>query len=465
MAHLEKTIEKGGLAHFEAVIKNATNVQWLFNGQQQLQSGQDGVKISQDDKFEFRLTLDSNKFESGRVTIKASNASDSLEQSAQMTVTQKAKESQTPSFTDQLKDISAEIGKPLSIDVIALNEPNFKWLLNGKPLEDGKDGIHILKDNNKSTLKIDEIKPEHAGTITVVAENEAGKSESNAKISVESAKMPAKISDGPKPVTATEKESVEFSTTVSGEPQPKVKWILNEKIIETSQENIILSSAGDKHTLRINDLKSEQSGKIEVRVENSVGSDSASTELKVKPAEIKPKFKATLSDSKVEAGKPLTFNVSLENPTPNTKVNWYLNGKKLETNDQIKVSEDGNGIFKLEISAATPDMNGTLTVRAENSQGSDENKARIEVTTGEREPQFSKTPRGDDVEEGAGVKFSAVISGVPIPEVEWYLNDQVIVSGDEIRIKYDTETGKTSIRIFKTKVEQVRKNILLYFFY
>jgi hypothetical protein len=42
------------------------------------------------------------------------------------------------------------------------------------------------------------------------------------------------------------------------------------------------------------------------------------------------------------------------------------------------------------------------------------------------------------------------------------LKDQPIVSGDEIRVKYEEQSGKTSIRIFKPTVAQVCRTAFLF---
>uniref|UniRef100_A0A7E4UT28 Muscle M-line assembly protein unc-89 n=1 Tax=Panagrellus redivivus TaxID=6233 RepID=A0A7E4UT28_PANRE len=451
-----QTVEKGNWAHYEAVITNANTVQWLLDGKP-LNVGQDGVKISQDDKFEFRLTIDTSKFDvsTGKVTIKASNNSETIEKSTTLTVTQKPKETETPGFTDGLKDVTAELGKPLEVDVIALNEPSFEWSLNGQPLVDGQNGVHVTTEGNKSTLKIDSVGPEHAGALKVVAKNAAGTQESTAKLEPTQPKAAAKITTGLTPVSANEKESVEFSVTVAGAPTPTVAWNLNGQPITAGS---VSSGPNGQHSLRLAEVTPAQSGDIKVIVTNELGSDESTAKLTVKPAEVKPVFKQTLSDAKVEEGAPLSFTVALDGPvSPSTKVNWYLNGKKLEPTDALKLSEDGSGKYTLDIAKATPDMNGTISVRAENPQGSTESKAKVEVTTGERGPEFSKTPADQDVEEQTSIKFSAIVTGVPYPEITWLLNDVEIVSNDEIRVKRDAETGKTSIRIFKPKIDQSGK--------
>lgn len=78
----------------------------------------------------------------------------------------------------------------------------------------------------------------------------------------------------------------------------------------------------------------------------------------------------------------------------------------------------------------------------------------------EQKPAFTREPQDHEVEQDwdrfPSVKFSAIVTGHPTPRVTWYLNGAPIVSSDEIRVKpIDPETGKTSIRIFKPRIEQV----------
>lgn len=78
-----------------------------------------------------------------------------------------------------------------------------------------------------------------------------------------------------------------------------------------------------------------------------------------------------------------------------------------------------------------------------------------------QKPEFTKLPQDQVTEEENSIKFSAVVTGVPTPTISWYLNEQLITSSEEIRVKYEEETGKTSIRIFKPSVDQVKKSVHL----
>lgn len=113
------------------------------------------------------------------------------------------------------------------------------------------------------------------------------------------------------------------------------------------------------------------------------------------------------------------------------------------------------------IPSAAPEHGGKVTIIAENERGTDQSSATLTVQKAgvDKKPEFSKTPQDHDVtDEEPSVKFSAVVepSTRPAPTVKWFLNEKEIVSSEEIRVKWDHETGKTSIRIFQPRIEQVR---------
>lgn len=223
----------------------------------------------------------------------------------------------------------------------ATDVETFKWELNGKELKDGQNGVKIIREEKKSRLIIEKSTKEHTGRVTVTAINESGSDSCSSNITVESKKVAPKIVEGPKNVSIKEKESAEFNAVVTGEPTPTVRWEINEKIVESYEENVTITQSGEKHTLKITNVKKEQSGEVQIVAENVAGKDQAKAKMEVKPGETKPAFKTTLKDAKVEEGQSMRFDAELENPSPGTKVTWLLNGKELAESDKVKVSGSG----------------------------------------------------------------------------------------------------------------------------
>lgn len=91
-----------------------------------------------------------------------------------------------------------------------------------------------------SRLVIPNIQPNQNGKLRVEAENAQGTTESEGQIRVsDGTGINGGIAGGGAPqirqqlqsVTVKEGESVEFSTTITGEPTPTVRWLLNDKVV------------------------------------------------------------------------------------------------------------------------------------------------------------------------------------------------------------------------------------------
>lgn len=106
-------------------------------------------------------------------------------------------------------------------------------------------------------------------------------------------------------------------------------------------------------------------------------------------------------------------------------------------------------------------MSGTLVVQATNSYGSSESRASVEIKEVARKPEFLKQPQDHTVEEEETVKFSATISGKPVPTVTWHMDERKLETSEELRVKFDEKTGKTSIKIYKAKLSDSGKKVTL----
>ncbi|CAD6189828.1 unnamed protein product [Caenorhabditis auriculariae] len=485
-----QTGNKTDLAHFEVVVEHATEVKWFLDGKEITKSH--GVTVSNDDKFEFRASIDTTIFGSGTVSVVASNATGSVETKCELKVLEEQKETKKPEFTDKLRDIevvrgetvqqressgelvarATQVAKHIAIpnatmamDVIALHSPQYKWYLNGEELKSGVNGVTITTVENKSSLKIENVQESQTGRVTVEASNEVGKSESSAQMRVVPPAT-APIIDGPRSVTIKESETAEFKknnpsvypkpqksqVTITGSPEPTVKWYINEKIVEESTTTTTVKTE-NIYTLKITETKTSHTGTVKVTAQNSAGSDSKTADLKVERGVTAPTFKGTLSDKDAKEGEPLRWDVEVEGDGPGNEVTWLLNGKPLADSAGVQISNDGNGKHNLTIAEAKPDMSGKIAVKAKNPAGECEMSASVNVAGANKKPEFTKTPQNHETTIDESVKFSAIVTGVPTPTVSWYLNEKKLEHSEEVKVKFEAETGKTSIRIFKPKIE------------
>lgn len=227
-------------------------------------------------------------------------------------------------------------------------------------------------------MRIDNPTGDLSGQLGVTAKNETGSDNTSSNLKVEPKQSPVKITEWPKGTTVEERESVEFSATVTGLPKPTVKWNINGEIVESSRDSFTLTESNGRHTLRIGSSEKRHAGTIQVEASNGYSSDKAAAELSVKPGKTAPVFNSKLQDKSVDEGQPLRYEVSLENPTPDTRVRWYLNGNELQPGvNGVQIGDNGNGSYTLSIPNATSDMNGNVKVVAENAVGSNSSEARV----------------------------------------------------------------------------------------
>ncbi|VDO19048.1 unnamed protein product, partial [Heligmosomoides polygyrus] len=422
----DQTVVKGEQGRFEVVIEHATETKWYHNGKE-LTTTTEGVKITEETKYEFKLTIDSSTYPTGAISVKGINESGTAESKCEMKVVEK------PELTEKLGDIKATLGEPI---------------------KDGKDGVHVATDGDKSTLMIDKAEPAHSGKLTVVTTNEAGTIESSSQITVSPKEAAPQIVDGPKSVTIKEKETAEFKVKISGYPEPSVKWMINDKIVEESSTTTT-SRFESEYSLRITETTTSSSGTVKVTAENTVGSASSTADLKVEQSMSPPNFKSQLTDLSVKEDEQLQLDVSLDSAQPGTTVKWYVNGKELQQSPDVQITDEGNGNHRLTIKHVKEDQAGTLTVKAMNPVGECECTAKLIVEKSMKKPEFTKTPQNHEVyTDEDSVKFSAVVIGTAPITVVWYLNEKKIESSDEIKTKYEEDTGKTSIRIYKPQISQ-----------
>ncbi|MFH4975264.1 hypothetical protein AB6A40_001973 [Gnathostoma spinigerum] len=452
----DQIVPKGEEARFETVIEAAETVEWYSNGQK-LENIMPGIVITADDNFHFRLTIDSTQY-AGTILVKAVNTAGTIEENAQLKFTEKVPTGLLPEFTKKLENVKLEVGQTLVLEVSTTQSVPITWTLNGKVLQDGVDRVSIINRETVSILEIRDISTSHDGTVTAMARNEVGEVTTVSRVIVEEKTEAAKIVEGPTSVSVKETEDVMFTVKAVGYPAPTIEWSLNDIPILPVTGHISIESADGRHSLKIERIQLKEAGNLTVTARNVYGKDSKTASVTVTPVTNAPIFKVRLADQVVKEGEPIRWDVSLEKPDNLVKLSWYLNDRPLVDNENVKIVDHGDGSYHLTIAKAILDMTGSITCRAALETGeSSECRASIEVKPSPKPPEFTKRIQDHITFVDESVKFSAVVEGRPMPEVTWYLNDKQIISSDDIRVKYEESTGKTSIRIFKPKKEDSGK--------
>uniref|UniRef100_A0AC35UA75 Muscle M-line assembly protein unc-89 n=1 Tax=Rhabditophanes sp. KR3021 TaxID=114890 RepID=A0AC35UA75_9BILA len=429
---------RGDLAHFETVIENAVNVIWLFNGIPLVQGPT--VKMSNDEHYEYRLTIDTTEMTSGEgsVGVKATSEDGNvIEQTAKILVEEK-KITEKPEFTDQLKKINVTEGQSFTVDVIALNQPTFVWSLNGVIMEDGRAGVHITGDGNKSTLVVDEAGIQHNGEIKVVATNLQGTAATSADVVVEPKKTAPKFEKGLEDKKVTESDRVSFAVRVSGFPEPTVRFFTNEGELPT------VSHSGDEYFVTIDNIK-ESINEVRVTAENPAGKVENSCKVSVDKKQTTPKFEKGLEDKKVTESDRVSFAVRVSG-FPEPTVRFFTNEGELPT-----VSHSGDEYF-VTIDNIKESIN-EVRVTAENPAGKVESSCKVIVDKKQVPPTIEKGLQSRTLTEGEkDVEFSVKVSGFPEPSVTFSTNEgdlpNVTKKGDEYSVKIGEITDKmTEVKV------------------
>ncbi|VDK28622.1 unnamed protein product [Gongylonema pulchrum] len=227
--------------------------------------------------------------------------------------------------------------------------------------------------------------------------------------------------------------------------------MLNGKELRETDEHITIKSYQEVYTLRIEKTSVKQSGEVVVTAENPAGM--------IEPDLTKPVFKTHLIDRSVSEGEPLRWDVAIERPYMGVTVKWFLSGKELTNSENVQIIDHGEGKYHITINEAKTEMSGTLVVQATNSYGTSESRATVEIKEAAKKPEFLKQPQDRSVEVDETVKFSATVSGKPTPTVSWFMEETKLVTNEELRVKFDETTGKTSIKIYKAKLSDSGKKI------
>ncbi|XP_070569690.1 myosin light chain kinase, smooth muscle-like isoform X2 [Ptychodera flava] len=445
---------------------------------------------------------------------------------------------QAPVFTRELDDVEVCEGSAARLDCIVIGdpEPDIQWHKDGKEIQENRHYRMEFGEDDSVSLIIAEITEEDDGEYTCEAVNSAGKASSSAEIIVEvmdseddespeepvkptfpkpglsfaKTQQPAKPRILNKPpefilrprrtLMATETKSAKFSCTVEGKPIPEVSWKFEGQQLRDSGRYEIYEENG-VHFLEINDLAVSDAGVYTCTINNSEGTERATSTLTVIEKEPSipeghepPKFLRKIKEFEVIEGSAARFECQITG-TPEPEVTWFKNGTKLADGKHFKVDSDDSGVCTLTIAEVDADDDGNYSITAKNNLGSvtcsadliveltsDEEeeqkqqqkpksleaevkktvsvstkteppKPASKVTTSQlsdKKPEFTLKPKPQTITAMGVAKFTCTVSGTPKPTVQWEKDGKVLK--DEGRFEIYEERGVHILEIFDAEV-------------
>uniref|UniRef100_A0A914I5C8 Muscle M-line assembly protein unc-89 n=1 Tax=Globodera rostochiensis TaxID=31243 RepID=A0A914I5C8_GLORO len=424
------SVKEGEQVEMSATVDGqpAPSVKWLLN-EKEMEATDTNMQITSGPggRQSLRIQETSAAQHSGRMVVHAENSQGSAESTADVTVQPKpgppyfSREPQNHEVTDEVESVkfSAIVhGNPL---------PAVYWYLKGECLVSGEN-LRVKHDavSGKTSIRLFHPNTDDSGEVKVVAQNVHGQAEAGATLKVDKRSGIPRFLTDMNDRQVIEGDKVKFSAKIEAFPEPEVQWTFNGEPVKA--DNIKVSSEGNLHMLEINDVQLGQAGDLACTAKNSAGSKRQNAHLTVKESGGAPVFVRSIEERLVEVNKTLVMEAQLGpgvKPTP--EVRWLKDGQQLQSDEHLKLSAEANGVHKLIITRAAQTDKGRITLQAENKFGTAECSANIGVQSCFQEkPKFLSDLGPITVKEGDSLYAKVLVSGDPIPETKWYINNDMV---------------------------------------
>nr|CRZ24661.1 BMA-UNC-89, isoform b [Brugia malayi] len=418
-------------------------VAWFHNGEPIVPSS--NIKITEEDGMHTLVLNDVLPEQSGEISCEARNSVGSKKQLATLAIKPTGK---APFFERNIEDKLVVEGEELIMDAKLAEVkpfPTITWLKDGKPLQNDRFKLS-REDDGTLKLKIDSVELDDKSRITIRAENQFGSADCSASIGVTKKRpiaKPAFLSDIPA-TTITEGESLNVKVIITGDPTPFTKWYINDQLVIATEDTEMKEENG-VYSLTIHGCTKDMTGTIKCIAYNKAGEVTAQGSLTVLTP-IPVEFETSLCDAVCREGDTLKLKaVLMGEPTP--EVSWYVNGKKLEESQNIKIHAE-KGTYTVTIRNITCDYSGKVVCEAVNEYGKAVSEASLLVLPRGEPPDFIEWLSNVKARQGSQVTHKVVFTGDPKPNLTWYINNEEMKNSDEIIIVTDENTSTLVIKNF-----------------
>uniref|UniRef100_A0A0R3RRM4 Ig-like domain-containing protein n=1 Tax=Elaeophora elaphi TaxID=1147741 RepID=A0A0R3RRM4_9BILA len=222
--------------------------------------------------------------------------------------------------------------------------------------------------------------------------------------------------------------------------------IIEENKMETSWSRVQLNV---EHYQHLDLARSSQNSKSTFILHGNIYDEDESTdEISTSSANAAPQFAETLHEFYEinEFATHLFKCIIYGSPVPH--VRWYHNEQAIFPNDNVtEIAEDG--IYILKINSVDKSWNGRLVCEAENTVGTARTNSIIRVQRSEESSISNISAEGQlpiiqlplkskmHVKKEENVQLKCIISGNPLPSVQWRRNDVAIENNEHYSIIYD----------------------------
>ncbi|EFO25223.1 hypothetical protein LOAG_03263 [Loa loa] len=181
-------------------------------------------------------------------------------------------------------------------------------------------------------------------------------------------------------------DETKFQGIVIGWPTPEVTWTKDGvPISKATNPELIFSNIGGHVSLTFPTSQREHSGKYMCTAKNSSGVATSSAQLVIRPRTVAPDFVRRLISEEIAEGDELKWTVQVTgDPVPS--ITWMRNGLVIPHCDEVRLTDEGNGIHSMVIVKVEMADSGQFTCLAENIAGEARSTADLVIRRAGSEP-------------------------------------------------------------------------------
>ncbi|CDW55769.1 Muscle M line assembly protein unc 89 [Trichuris trichiura] len=441
----------GDTVQFNLSLKDAKRyeVKWLLNDHELVESENVHINVYPE-QAECSLKIENITEEfNGELKCNILTPSGDYVSSAQLQVVPRA----APVVVKGLSDSFVQAGDTVKFSVSAENavEGKVRWVLNGSELLPSDSVIITTEHLNECSLTLKNINPEQSGILECLITTPYGVSRSSAKLTVKP--LPAKLMKPEfraimAPVVIYEGDTLETRVVLEGEPQPEVKWYINDVLL-VEDSNVEITTEKGISKVEIKKVNFDLNGTLKCVAKNEYGEVATSTSVSI-CRQIPVEFEQFLCDTTCREGDTLKLKaVLLGQPRP--EVSWYLKGKKLVQTDKIHIYTEQNTYVAV-ISDITCDYSGEVLCKAVNEFGEASSSAMLTVLPRGVPPDFLEWMNSISAVEGAEVVHHVKFTGEPKPTIRWFINNQEVHNSDNFVIHTEKDVCTLTIKHFSASL-------------
>jgi hypothetical protein len=241
-------------------------------------------------------------------------------------------------------------------------------------------------------------------------------------------------------------EELILSISGTGNPYPTCQWFKNNTGLTSTTDGHIQfkeDKATNEYFLIIKNANQDDMGEYQSQLINAAGfikSKKTKITIQKQPTFIQKPQSITVNQT--ETGK-----IECEiDALPQAKVTWLIAGKPVSAKDGYETTFDAKtGIATLAIKNITTKHAGPVTIRAENTVGTAEETADINVRSG---PILLKPLTDTEVITNNDATFICEFQSSPQANIQWFFNGKPLASSpNKYDISYDTKTNQHKLII------------------